>query len=215
MLHLLTDEHREKIVTEYRKRVAIVSLLGVFLVCVICAIFVLPTFFISHGKYSTVLVEQKVLDSELATKEEEGSSESIKNIVLSIEALRIFDKTKTPSSILNGVVSARPAGVQVRSLVFTPGEDLAMTIDLAGRADTRKSLVQFDQKLKANPLFEEVIIPLGNFAKEKNIDFSIKIIVSTSTASITPATLTGAEASTSSTGIVTASSTTKPNEKQN
>lgn len=181
MLHLLTEEHRKKVVTEYKKRIVIVLLLGLSVVSVLGALFFSPTFFLSHGKYSTVLTEKKALDSELAIKEEEGSSESIKNVILSIEALRMFEKVTNPSVILDNIVRGKPNGVQIRGLVFTPGEATAMTVDLVGRADTRKSLVQFDQKLKANPVFDQVIIPLGNFAKEKNIDFSIKIIVSTST----------------------------------
>jgi hypothetical protein len=181
MLHLLTEEHRKKVVTEYRKRIIIVSLLGLLCVCATGAIFVLPTYFLSHGKYATVEAEMKILDSELAIKEDSGSSERIKNATLSIEALKIFEKNKNPSVVLDNIVRGKPAGVQIKNFIFTPGEASAMTVDLAGRADTRKSLVQFDQKLKSNPVFDEVVIPLGNFAKEKNIDFSIKLIVSTST----------------------------------
>lgn len=211
MLHLLTEEHRKKVVTEYRKRVVIVSLLGLVCVCVISAIFILPTYFLSYGKYVTVQTEMKELDSELAIKEESGSMESIKNVTLSIEALKIFEKTRNPSVILDNIVREKPSGVQIKNFVFTPGEAAAMTVDLAGRSDTRKSLVQFDQKLKDNSIFDDVIIPLGNFAKEKNIDFSMKLIVSTSTALVN--TIVSVAASSTVVSSSTQSSISTQNEK--
>lgn len=184
MLHLLTEEHRKKVVTEYRKRVVIVLLLGLLCVSAISAVFILPTFFLSYGKYSLVLAQQKALDSEIAIKEERGSSESIKNVTLSIEALKMFESgagSKDTSLVLESIVKAKPAGVQIMNFVFTPGDGSALTVDIAGRADTRKSLVQLDQNLKSNPLFDSVAIPLSNFAKDKDIMFSAKMLVSTST----------------------------------
>lgn len=184
MLHLLTEEHRKKVVTEYRKRVTITLLLGLLCVCVISSVFILPTYFLSHGKYASVVIQDEALDSELAIKEENGSSESIKNVTLSIEALKIFEQVKNPSVILDNVVRSKPAGVQLRNFIFTPGEGAAMTVDIAGNADTRKSLVQFNQRLKNNSVFDDVVIPLSDFAKEKNINFSLKLIVSTSTVAV-------------------------------
>jgi hypothetical protein len=181
MLHLLPEEHRQKVVNEYRKRVILVFLLGLFSVSIISAVFILPTFFVSYGRYSVVSMKNQMLDSELATQAGAGSSESIKEVTQSIEALRMFDNTKSVSVILDNIVRQKASGVQIKNLIFTPGENFSMTIDLAGRADTRKSLVAFDENLKANSLFDEVIVPLGSFAKDKNIDFSMKLVVSTST----------------------------------
>jgi hypothetical protein len=181
MLHLLTEEHRKKVVVEYKKRVVIVLLLGLLCVSAISAVFILPTFFLSYGKYSIVLSQQKTLDSEIAIKEESGSSESIKNVTLSIEALKTFEGSKDASVVLENIVEARPDGVQIKNFVFTPGSGSELTVDIAGRADTRKSLVKLNQNLKSNALFDDVSIPLSSFAKDRDITFSAKIIVSTST----------------------------------
>lgn len=181
MLHLLTEEHRQKVVREYRKRVIVVFVLGLFFVSVISFIFIVPTFFLSYSGYSDLKVKEQALDSELSSKEDSVSSESIRSIATSIEVLRMFDKKKSVYSTLEGLLNGKPAGVQIKNIIFTPNELESMTIDIAGKADTRKSLVSFDQYVKSNPLFSEVIIPLGSFAKEKNIDFSMKLTVSSST----------------------------------
>lgn len=181
MLHLLTEEHRQKVVREYRKRVLVVFFLGLFFVSIVSLIFIMPTFFLSYSRYSDLKVKTQALDSELSLKEDPSSSENIKNITTSIEVLRMFDKKKSIYSILDGLIKGKPVGVQIKNIIFSPNGTETMTIDIAGRADTRKSLVSFDQNVKSNPLFSEVLIPLGSFAKEKNIDFSMKLIVSSST----------------------------------
>lgn len=183
MLHLLTEEHRQKVVSEYRKRVVLVFLLGLFFVALISSVFIFPTFFLSYGRYADVVMKDKNLDAELSAQRGIVSSEIIKDITASIEALKMFDGSKDVGVILDTIVRQKSNGVQIKNIIFTPGDNFSMIIDLAGRADTRKSLVSFDENLKASALFDEVMVPLGSFAKDKNIDFSMKLVVSTSTKS--------------------------------
>lgn len=186
MLHLLTEEHRQKVIREYRKRVLVVFFLGLFCVSLVSLVFILPTFILSYGRYSDFQLKTKTLDAELVKNEDQGSSENIKSVTTSMDALRMFDSKKEMYPLISGLIQAVASGIQVKNIIFTPNETEGVIIDLAGKADTRKSLVAFDQKLKSNSLFSEIIIPLGSFAKEKNIDFSMKIIVSTTTPIVTP-----------------------------
>lgn len=181
MLHLLTEEHRQKVVREYRKRVLVVFFLGLLSVSLVSFVFILPTFFMSYGRYSDFQLKTKTLDVELVKNEGQSSSENIKSVATSIDALRSFDSKKEIYPLVSGLIQGVVPGVQIKNIIFTPNDAESMIIDLAGKADTRRSLVAFDQKLKSSDLFSEIIIPLGSFAKEKNIDFSMKIIVSTST----------------------------------
>lgn len=210
MLHLLTEEHRQKVVREYRKRVLVVFFIGLFFVSAVSAIFIMPTFFLSYNRYSDVKTKTQILDSELSLKEDSSSSENIKNITTSIEALRMFDDKRSAYKILEELMKERPSGIQIKNIIFTPSKSESdmetMTIDIAGKSDTRKSLVSFDQNLKSNPLFTEVVVPLGSFAKEKNIDFSMKLIVSTTTRM-------SESVSTTSDISIAASTTTQTNEQ--
>lgn len=181
MLHLLTEEHRQKVIKEYRKRVLIVFFLGLLLVSAVSAVFILPTFFLSYGRYSDYKQKEKSLGAELAKIESASASEGVKDANLSIEALRMFAEDKAVSVLAEKVIGQRPQGVQLKTMIFTPGESNTVVIDIAGRADTRRSLVSFEQQLKANAVFDDVVVPIGSFAKEKNIDFSMKLFVSTST----------------------------------
>lgn len=181
MLHLLTEEHREKVTREYKKRVIIVFLLGIFVVMLISSAFLLPIFFTSYGRYSEVSIQKDSLDNQ-AIKTDESSSLSVKNMIASLDAVHTFDSQKSISGIVANIVKSKPSGVQLKGMVFSPVDDSSVTVDIAGRASTRNSLVSFNEKLKQNQTFSQVLVPLSSFAKEKDIDFSMKLFVSSSSA---------------------------------
>ncbi len=178
MLHLLTEEHRQKVVHEYKMRIAIVCVFGLLFVTLIGAVFILPTFFLAHEKYSELLVKKQILDVQLASNEETKSSEVIKNTTSALDVLKMFSQTQSFGDSLASVVGKVPQGIQIQNSIITSSDKDTLVIDIAGKADTRKNLVTFEQQLKSIPNMQEVIIPLASFAKEKNIDFSIKIILS-------------------------------------
>ena len=178
MLHLLTEEHRQKVVHEYKMRIAIVCIFGLLFVTLIGAVFILPTFFLAHEKYSELLVKKQMLDVQLASNEETKSSEVIKSTTSSLDVLKIFSQNQNFSESLMSVIGKVPQGIKIQNSIVTSSDKETLVIDIAGKADTRKNLVIFEQQLKNIPNMQEVIIPLSSFAKEKNIDFSIKIILS-------------------------------------
>lgn len=188
MLHLLTEEHRQKIVKEYRKRILIVSLMGLAAIIFISAVLLLPTFIISYGKYSEIRSRLAIVESELGAKNTDTSVADLRDISDSISALNLFANQKPILPIIEGIVVAKPDGIALRGLVFTPSQAVSaeipvapLVIDLSGVAKTRKDLVAFQEKMKLDTFFSSVTVPLSNFAKDKDITFSMKLIVSTTT----------------------------------
>lgn len=176
MLHLLTDEHRQKVVLEYRKRVTVIFLLGVLILAGISMIFMTPAFFMTQSRHSEAVAKQRELDTELLQKDT-TSTRSEKEVMAHVAALHIFDTERSLSEAISHIINEKPSGVSLRALIFTPGEGASMTIDIGGKADTRQSLVAYNDMLKKDPYFARVIVPLSSFAKERDIDFSIKLIL--------------------------------------
>jgi hypothetical protein len=186
MLHLLTEEHRKKVVSEYKKRVTIIFLIGFLVILTISFACLMPTYFMSHGRYQEVLIKKQSLDAQTSVKLDDSSSQSVRDMVSSVEALHIFDSDKSLSAIIGDIVSHKPNGVQVKAVVINPAQDTSVVIDVGGVAQNRSSLVLFSDSLKADPLFTQVSVPLSNFAKEKDITFSMKILVASSTTVVSP-----------------------------
>jgi hypothetical protein len=178
MLHLLTEEHKKKVLNEYRKRVVVVLCACILGAIVVSAIFIIPAYFMSYSRYSEVTTMKKALDKEIQENESESTAQSIKDITASLQALQMFEGKNSVLFLIKKVTAAKPRGVRVNRISYLPGEAGSTAIDIAGTADTRQNLVNFSDKLKKDKSFTSVTVPLSSFAKERNIDFSMKIIVS-------------------------------------
>lgn len=76
------------------------------------------------------------------------------------------------------ILSNKISTIRINQMSYTSGKESSATINLGGISDTRDSLVLFVKKLEASKAFKEVNLPVSNFAKNKDIDFSISMTIS-------------------------------------
>lgn len=177
MLNLLPEEQKKKVTQEYSKRIWIVLCFGVIAVVAVSATFLIPVYVMAYGTYADFLNQKKELDSRIAASERDTSAESVRDISGAIRILKQYNVATPPTKLIESVVKNRAPGVRIVHISYTPSQNDPVAIDISGRATTRTALVNFSDKLKANPDFSSVSIPISNFAKEKNIDFTAKLIV--------------------------------------
>ncbi|HEY1037640.1 MAG TPA: hypothetical protein VGE62_03595 [Candidatus Paceibacterota bacterium] len=179
MLHLLTEEHKAKIIRQYRMRLLIVLCLGIVLTLVAAAIFLIPSYVISFSAYSEVQAEKNRLVSLVAAKQTDALANDVKEVSNTLEALKSHADRRNPTRIFERIVQGKPSGVSVTSFAYTPESDSQVTVDVAGKANTRGSLSSYVDMLKADKVFSGVSIPLSSFARERDISFNLKISVNT------------------------------------
>lgn len=177
MLHLLTEDHKEKILKEYQRRAWVVFSLGIIAVVVVSTLFMVPVYIMTYSRYSEAVDIKKNLDKEIAIREDAGVSQNIKDMSSSLSALSMFDKNDLPSVYIEKISKIKPSDVRINKILFTPSEGSNTAIDISGKARTRASLVEFTERLKKENIFENINIPISNFAKDSNIDFSVKLII--------------------------------------
>ncbi len=176
MLNLLPEEQKKKVTAEYSKRIWIVVCLGIVAVVAVSATFLIPVYVMAHGTYAEFLNEKKELDSRIAASERDTSAESVKDIAGAIQVLKQYNVVLPPTKLIESIVKSRVPGMRIFHIAYTPSQNDPAAIDVTGRAVTRAALVAFSENLKANPDFLSVSIPISNFAKEKNIEFSAKLV---------------------------------------
>ncbi len=177
MLHLLTEDYKEKVVKEYQKRAWTVFGIGVLSVVFVSTIFIIPVYVMSFGRYLDAQNTKQHLDKEIALREDATTAQNIKDISSSLKALVLFKDKDLPSTYIEKLIAIKPRGIKINNIIFTPSDDSATALDISGVADARSNLVVFSQSLKSDKVFSTVDIPLSNFAKERNIEFSIKILI--------------------------------------
>jgi len=82
------------------------------------------------------------------------------------------------SDIISEVEGIASRTVVLNSIAFSRIDDDVKSVLITGEAASRSLLVEFRDTLEKNPLFESAALPLANLAKDKDVPFSITIIVS-------------------------------------
>lgn len=115
--------------------------------------------------HALVIAEQtaKTVDAEALKRQVHAARNSMDRIARSVQripkASRIFD-----------TIFADRKGVFIRSIAVDPSGEVRM----AGGAQTRRDLLDFERALRESDIFHEITSPLSNIVKESNIMFSLR-----------------------------------------
>ena len=98
------------------------------------------------------------------------------------EELKNFDAQlpkRKWSSLLISLASLTPKGISLigiaRAQEKNQKSEIIDRLTMNGKALTRQHLISFQNALEASPLFSNVVLPLSNFEKQKDISFSITL----------------------------------------
>lgn len=175
MFNLLPDSLKSQIVTEYKIRRFLVILVFILLLQATLLIFVFPSWIISESK----LQDSQTRVSELEKTKIINDPVSVKPIIKSINnELSVIDKSlEYPKivPILNAVLSKKTSTIKVRQFTYSSNSSSTAQVSIKGISVTRESLVDFKKSLDSLGIFKSVDLPISNYAKDRDIDFSMNI----------------------------------------
>ena len=175
MFNLLPDSLKEKIKTEYRLRLITSILLFVIFLQTLFIILLFPTWLFSFYKEGevTLLV---LRTTEFAVS---SSSASVRSVVNGTNTkLNIINNSLeyvkfTP--LLNAIISKKINGIHINRASYISQSSSQSTVLISGLSQSREALVSFVKSLKDSGLFQSVDMPIGNLAKNHNLEFSISL----------------------------------------
>lgn len=176
MINVLPQEEKKALDKEYRIRLItiwffLIAILGVF-----ATFLLLPPYVYSQGKID-------LLEGQLAAFNEshpELSENDLTAIIGEINStLHLLDngKVKVPvsSGVLQPILSLRPKGITFEQIFYTERTTGEQVIEIHGRATLRSVLQSFKDGLEADTRIKSVNLPISNFVKPSNIEFSVTI----------------------------------------
>jgi hypothetical protein len=178
MLHLLPESHKKKIISEYKRRFFIVFLLGIVSIVVISAVFAIPSYIISFARYSDISYQKDIVDKEFAGIQKEDSSKDVKEILDMVSVIKNNASDIIPTGAIEQILSKTNAGITIKNISYTPSDDTSVVVDISGRSDTRQNLADFVETLQKTENFSGVELPVSSFARDRDINFSLKIMIS-------------------------------------
>lgn len=191
MLKLLTEEYRHKVEHEYFIRRIIVALSALILVLVIGMVGVLPSYMLSNIRQSEALSQTKVANSAGLRGDETMLKEWLSETNKRLKTVSPSLDTDRPSNFVDEVLKQQVESIHITNFSWTRAqlgkEKGDILLSITGLALDRQSLITFREHMNASERFSNVVLPISDLAKDKDIVFQIKFsLASTSLPVNTP-----------------------------
>jgi len=177
MLNLLPQEQKKILKKEYSSRRLAVWLGSVVCVLAISLVLLSPSYFLTKIKAGEVRIElentKRALDAELPPQE------IVTELVAAVSHAEALKPLRKPLSVydLVKIFESKPATIRIFDIAFQEQVATQPTITVIGEALDRESLIAFGQALESRVEFATVDLPVSNFVEEKNINFSMTIML--------------------------------------
>jgi hypothetical protein len=177
MFNLLPENLRKKIITEYRLRLTIMAFIFIIIVQVSFLIFLFPSWLTSYYREKEFAGRSDEINKFLATSDLSSTTSFIKSLNTKLNIIN--DNLDYPRlvPIVNEALLKRTPTIKLNEIYYNVTSAKGGELILKGIGSSRESLVSFTESLKKISFFKKVDLPISNLAKDKNIDFSINIII--------------------------------------
>ena len=177
MANLITEKQKKALKLDYRIRLCAVILFMICLLGFFILAYVVP-YYVSLDKKDLKVAEQ--FKSVIGVENKENIGESASQVVArTVEELKVvglyYQKSTSPSVYFSKVIQNKNSSVRIMSLSFNLGLDGQSKLLVGGIAQSREGLVSFIEDLKVKAGFASVESPISDFAKDRDISFTLNI----------------------------------------
>ncbi len=178
MINVLPQNEKSILHKEYMLRLVTICLF-IFSSFFFAASFLLmPAYVVSKNKITTLEIELQKYN-ELNPENSENNLASITSEInhnLGLLNKNVVTK-KVTEDIFSTIFSAKPTGVKFFNLLYSVTPEGKNTVLINGQALNRGSLRALEDNLRKDPHVESTNLPVSNFSKRSNIDFSITVFI--------------------------------------
>ncbi len=179
-MNLLPNEEKEILKKGFKIRVFV--LLNIFLTIffIAASIFLIPPYFLANEQLAVI----SSLNTSIKPEDENSISKTLLIPTEIQNKINFFEtnlKNKKASDAISEVVSLKNSGIKINSMFFNKipqGGEAEVTMIVSGIAEKRDSLISFQSALRDSGKFRSVDVPVSSLAKDRDLPFSINLIIS-------------------------------------
>lgn len=177
MFKLLTEEGRQKVRHEYVMRRTAVMLIATIFVLIVIIIGLLPSYLLSNVRHNETLEWVSIINRLESLQENEGELKAwLSETNRRLKVLSPKLDVDRPSIFIEHILEQRVNSVSIENFSWVKVGDKA-TFLITGVASSRQSLVTFEEGLSSSGHFSEVVLPISDLAKDRDVDFQIKFSI--------------------------------------
>lgn len=177
MINLIPQVVRKAVITEYWVRAVtvwlfIIAVVSVAIIFAILPLYVLVTSQVDVYASDAAKANKRVAEYDFSAGElvrANGMAQKIfelRDLEQFSGVIALFESLRNPEITLDGFELGRK-------------EEELMPVQVTGKATTRQALADFRDTLLAQKNVAEVLLPISNLAKDKDIQFSISVTLKT------------------------------------
>lgn len=180
MINLIPNQEKKRKVKDFYFRLGVVFLVTMAVCILINLVAILPAYFLSSVKKN--LVEEK-----LATQKSDPIPITDQNTLATITDLKskldLIEKAEqgkylVSTSVINEVLLKKMPDIKITEISYNYNSTNGKKVSISGIAPSRERLLLFRNALQEDVAFKKVDLPISNFIKGSDIEFSLTLIPS-------------------------------------
>lgn len=178
MINILPENEKVILRKEYRTRLLTVCLFMLSFLLLVVFFLLIPFYVLSDNKIQALNIQL----GQYNVSNSDSSGNNLTKIITDInQNLELLNGNQKPNNftqdILSSILASRPKGIQFFRIFYATSADGKKSIEINGKASDRAVLRTFEDALQKNKYIESTKLPVSNFTKRSDIDFSINIIL--------------------------------------
>ncbi len=177
MINLIPNEEKKKKVKDFYFRFTVVFFTTIGFSMIVASTLLLPSYFISS-------VKKNIINTKLELQKQEPvptlDSETLKALSDLNEKLNLAEKNNkekyiVSTHVVNEVILKKMFDIKITRIAYSNAVNIGKIITVNGVAVSRERLLLFRKALEDDPAFSKVNLPISNFIKGSNIQFSLTL----------------------------------------
>lgn len=173
MINLLPDAYKVALAREYKMRFVGLALLFVCYALFISLVLFFPAYVLTSARAADTLNERNTQ----AARSQNDIQKTITDLGVAARLAGEMSSRKVHVSLFEVLKSleGKPASIRIKEIAYTTQhteEGDTVQLVLKGVARNRESLTTFNRFLSGQPVVSRVNIPISNFAKETDFEFT-------------------------------------------
>ena len=177
MINLLPKQQKKELAQEFKFRLTLSALTLSFIIVFMGLLFLTPLFF--YARNHEVQLEEELIRTRELTKNEitTEANEIIKNVKIKVKSMGDYEHSfLVTEKVLDKVLSHTLGEVSLRKITYLE-KDGKKGVGLEGIAPSREVLKNFVYRLGSDTSLQNVTIPLSNYLKGADLQFTITFYV--------------------------------------
>lgn len=177
MFNLLPIQIKQEVKSEYSLRRLTIILVFILGLQASFLIFLFPTWLISLYNEKEVVLQSEQASQVVSEGGVVQDGDIIKTLNTKLTVLNKVLEYPKIQTYLDVILSKKTRSISITQVSYALKDATSANMSVSGVSLSRESLVSFVKSLEETKAFKSVDLPISNLAKDKNIDFTINLVI--------------------------------------